>query len=94
MDLTSVCVMMDTSDLEMFVLVSQIILMDLSFRFRFMVFNTTFNNISVILWRSILLVGKKKGPGTVSGGWIYEPYTVPIILGRGTFPLELEPSWS
>jgi hypothetical protein len=50
MDLTSVCVMMDTSDLETFVLVSQIILMDLSFRFRFMVFNTTFNNISVILW--------------------------------------------
>jgi hypothetical protein len=40
------------SDLEMFVLVSQIILMDLSFRFRFMVFNTTFNNISVILWWS------------------------------------------
>jgi hypothetical protein len=31
---------------------------------------------------------------TVSGGWIYEPYTVTIILGRGTFPLELEPSWS
>jgi hypothetical protein len=29
MDLTSVCVMMDTSDLEMFVLVSQIFLMDL-----------------------------------------------------------------
>ena len=54
MDLTSVCVMMDTSDLEMFVLVSQIILMDLSFRFRFMVFHVTFNNISVILWRSIL----------------------------------------
>jgi len=24
--------------------------------FRFMVFNTTFNNISVILWRSVLLV--------------------------------------
>jgi hypothetical protein len=63
MDLTSVCVMMDTSVLEMFVLVSQIILMDLSFRFRFMVFHVTFNN-------------------------------VPIILGRGTFPLELEPSWS
>jgi hypothetical protein len=31
---------------------------------------------------------------TVSGGWIYEHYTVTIILGRGTFPLELEPSWS
>jgi hypothetical protein len=31
---------------------------------------------------------------TVSGGWIHEPYTVPIILGRGTFPLELEPLWS
>jgi hypothetical protein len=24
--------------------------------FRFMVFNATFNNISVILWRSVLLV--------------------------------------
>jgi hypothetical protein len=47
---------MDTTVLEMFVLVSQIILMDLSFRFRLMVVNTTFNNISVILWRSILLV--------------------------------------
>jgi hypothetical protein len=62
-DLTSVCVMMDTSVLEMFVLVSQIILMDLSFRFRFMVFNTTFNNISVILWRSILLMEKNRVPG-------------------------------
>jgi len=26
------------------------------FGFRFMVFNATFNNISVILWRSVLLV--------------------------------------
>jgi hypothetical protein len=48
--------MMDTSDLEMFVLVSQIILMDLSFRFSLMVFNTTFNNISVILWQPVLVV--------------------------------------
>jgi hypothetical protein len=61
-DLTSVCVMMDTSVLEMFVLVSQIILMDLSFRFRFMVFNTTFNNISDILWWSILLVEENRVP--------------------------------
>jgi hypothetical protein len=54
---------MDTTVLEMFVLVSQIILMDLSFRFRLMVVNTTFNNISVILWRSILLVEKNRVPG-------------------------------
>jgi hypothetical protein len=26
------------------------------FRYRFMVFNTTFNNIPVISWRSVLLV--------------------------------------
>jgi hypothetical protein len=63
MDLTSVCVIMDTTVLEMFVLVSQIILMDLNFRFRLMVANTTFNNISVILWRSILLVEKIEYPG-------------------------------
>ena len=63
MDLTCVCVIMDTTVLEMFVLVSQIILMDLSFRFRLMVVNTTFNNISVILWRSILLVEKNRVPG-------------------------------
>jgi hypothetical protein len=62
-DLTSVFVMMDTSVLEMFVLVSQIILMSLGFRFRFMVFNATFNNISVILWRSILLVEENRVPG-------------------------------
>jgi hypothetical protein len=28
----------------------------LRFRFRFMVLNATFNNISVILWQSVLLV--------------------------------------
>jgi hypothetical protein len=28
-----------------------------------MVFNTTFNNISVISWRSVLLVEKTGGPG-------------------------------
>jgi len=28
-----------------------------------MVFNTTFNNVSVILWRSILLVVETGGPG-------------------------------
>jgi hypothetical protein len=28
-----------------------------------MVFNTTFNNISVITWRSVLLVEKTGGPG-------------------------------
>jgi hypothetical protein len=29
----------------------------------FMVFNATFNNISVISWRSVLLVGETGGPG-------------------------------
>jgi hypothetical protein len=29
----------------------------------FMVFNTTFNNISVISWRSVLLVEETKAPG-------------------------------
>jgi hypothetical protein len=29
----------------------------------FMVFNATFNNISVILWRSVLLVEKTGVPG-------------------------------
>jgi hypothetical protein len=29
----------------------------------FMVFNTTFNNISVISWQSVLLVGETGGPG-------------------------------
>jgi hypothetical protein len=28
-----------------------------------MVFNTTFNNISAILWRSVLLVQETGGPG-------------------------------
>jgi hypothetical protein len=29
----------------------------------FMVFNATFNNISVILWQSVLLVEETGGPG-------------------------------
>jgi hypothetical protein len=33
------------------------------FRFGFMVFNTTFNNISVISWRSVLLVEEPGRPG-------------------------------
>ena len=32
--------------------------------FMFMVFNTTFNNISVISWRSFLLVGEPGKPPT------------------------------
>ena len=32
-------------------------------RFRFMVFNTTFNNISVILWQSVLLLEENGVPG-------------------------------
>jgi len=35
---------------------------NLRFRFRFMVFNATFNNISVISWRSVLFV-EEKVPG-------------------------------
>jgi hypothetical protein len=31
-----------------------------------MVFNTTFNNISVISWQSVLLVGKIWVPGEIS----------------------------
>jgi hypothetical protein len=33
------------------------------FLVRFMVFNATFNNISVISWRSVLLVEETGGPG-------------------------------
>ena len=33
------------------------------FRFRFMVFNATFNNISVISWRSVLLMKETGVPG-------------------------------
>jgi hypothetical protein len=31
--------------------------------FKFMVLNAIFNNISVILWRSVLLVEETEGPG-------------------------------
>ena len=31
--------------------------------FKFMVFNATFNNISVILWWSVLLMVETRGPG-------------------------------
>jgi hypothetical protein len=34
---------------------------------RVMVFNTTFNNISVILWRSVLLVKETKLPREING---------------------------
>ena len=38
--------------------------------FRFMVFNGTFNNISVILWRLVLLVEETGvGSKTVIGHW-------------------------
>jgi hypothetical protein len=35
--------------------------------FGFIVFNATFNNISVILWRSVLLVEETGGPGENNG---------------------------
>jgi hypothetical protein len=38
-------------------------LLTLGFRLGFMVFNATFNNISVISWRSVLLVVETVGPG-------------------------------
>jgi hypothetical protein len=36
---------------------------DYIYRFRFMVFNDTFNNISVISWRSVLLMDEIGEPG-------------------------------
>ena len=36
---------------------------DLWLRLRFMVFNATFNNISVISWQSVLLVEETGVPG-------------------------------
>ena len=36
---------------------------DYIYRFRFMVFNDTFNNISVISWRSVLLMEEIGEPG-------------------------------
>jgi hypothetical protein len=35
----------------------------LIYRVRVMAFNATFNNISVILWRSVLLVEENRVPG-------------------------------
>ena len=37
----------------------------------FMVFNSTFNNISFILWQSVLLIEETRGPG----GKIHRPAT-------------------
>ena len=34
-------------------------------RFSFMVFNATFNNISVISWRSVILLEQTKVPGEI-----------------------------
>ena len=42
---------------------SNMTLLTLGFRLGFMVFNATFNNISVISWRSVLLVVETVGPG-------------------------------
>ena len=36
---------------------------NIGFRLRFMMFNATFNNISVTSWRSVLLVEKTGVPG-------------------------------
>jgi hypothetical protein len=45
-----------------------------------MVFNATFNNISVISWRSILLVDENRGPGEnhrpVASHWQTLPHNV------------------
>jgi hypothetical protein len=38
-------------------------LVDWFYGLKFMVFNATFNNISVILWWSVLLMVETRGPG-------------------------------
>ena len=38
-------------------------LIEMCVRFMFMVFNTNFNNISVVTWRSVLFVEETEGPG-------------------------------
>jgi hypothetical protein len=42
---------------------------------RVMVFNATFNNISVILWRSVLLVEETGVPREGSGLWYLMPFS-------------------
>jgi len=37
----------------------------------FVVFNATFNNISVISWRSVLLANIKKNPNTIFCSFLY-----------------------
>jgi hypothetical protein len=48
--------------------------------FGFMVFNATFNNVSVISWRSVLLVEETGGPGenhrSVASHWQTLSYNV------------------
>jgi len=51
-----------------------------------MVFNATFNNISVILWRSVLLVEETEEPGEnhrpVTSHWQTLSYTVVSSTSR------------
>ena len=46
----------------------------------FMVFNATFNNISVISWRSILLVEKTEVPGNNKYKWLVKSFTVSNLI--------------
>ena len=60
---------------------------DSGFRFRFMVFNATFNNISAISWRSVLLVEETWIPGenhrSVVSHWQTLSHTVVLSLEYG-----------
>jgi hypothetical protein len=59
----------------------------------FMVFNATFNNISVISWRSVLLVEVTEGPGEyhrpVASHWqTLSHIVVHLALGLGSIEIE------
>ena len=50
----------------------------------FMVFNPTFNNISVISWRSVLLVEEKGGPGENHRPVIDKVYHIMLYTSPGS----------